>query len=54
MQYCARIKTDVAEEWPDIEFNGQSLEVVVKFCYRVDTVTARDGCCQPYFWKKKE
>ena len=38
---CKSQETDTAVEHPSIEFNGQSLEIVEKFCYLGDTIRAR-------------
>ena len=37
----ANKQTDVAEDCPDIELNGQSFEIVEKFCYFGGTIGVR-------------
>ena len=36
-------KADTTEDCPDIELNGQSLEIVERLCYLGDTTGARKG-----------
>ena len=42
-QTCANKQIHIAEDCPGIEMNGQSLEIVEKFCSRGDTSGAREG-----------
>ena len=37
-QACANQQTDIAGDFPGIELNGQSLEIVEKFCHLDDTI----------------
>ena len=37
----ANKQTDIAEDCPDIELNGQSFEIVEKFCYFGGTIGVR-------------
>ena len=40
---CRNQQTDVAQDCPVIESNGQSLKIVEKICYLGDTVGAKRG-----------
>ena len=49
MQDLRAARRDVVEEFPDLELNGQSLEVVKNFCYLCVTLESilariRNGC----------
>ena len=54
MSACAYQETDIAEEYPCIQWNGQSLELVEKFCYADDTIVARSGALDVVLARKKE
>lgn len=41
---CTSQETETAVERLDIKFDGQSLEIVEKFCYFGGTIRARRGC----------
>lgn len=46
-QTCTRQETDTAEEQPDIQLNGQSLEVMEGISYFDETIGARGGPMDP-------
>ena len=43
-QACVKQQANIVKVYPGIELNGQSLEIVEKFCYLDGTIGARGGC----------
>ena len=43
-QICVKQQANIVKVYPGMELNGQSLEIVEKFCYLDGAIGARWGC----------